>query len=90
MLRTFFSNHVSVFSNLSSAEKASVKDKGRLLTDCAYEALTLWVCMFLNFHNAPCPTEIDREIMSTVIDLSLSSRRFIVIHDSTCTSIFKH
>ena len=43
----FFSHHVSVFSNLSSAEKASVKDEDRLLTDCAYEALTLWVCMFL-------------------------------------------
>ena len=28
----------------------------------------------------PGPTEIDLEIMSTVIDLSLSSRRFIVIH----------
>ena len=45
----FCSHHVSVFSNLSSAEKASVKDEGRLLTDCAYEALTLWVCMFLKF-----------------------------------------
>ena len=27
-------------TNLGSAEKASVKDEGRLLTDCAYEALT--------------------------------------------------
>ena len=54
----FFSHHVSVFSNLSSAEKASVKEEGRLLTDCAYEALTLWVCMFLNFHNAPAPQRL--------------------------------
>ena len=34
-------------TNLGSAEKASVEDEGRLLTDCAYEALTLWACMFL-------------------------------------------
>ena len=54
MLLTFgFSHHVSVFSNLSRMEKASVKDEGRLLTDCAYEALTLWVSVcFLNFSNA--------------------------------------
>ena len=58
LLLGFFSHHVSVFSNLSSAEKASVKDEGRLLTDCAYEALTLWVCMFLKFHNAPVPQRL--------------------------------
>ena len=46
----FFSHRVSVFSetNLSSAEKASVKDEGRLLTDCAYEALTLWACIHVS------------------------------------------
>ena len=50
-------------------------------------------CRYLSvcrFRGRPCPTEIDREIISTVIDLNLSSRRLIVIHVSTCTSIFRH
>ena len=53
MLLSFFFFHIPFLSfpetNLGSAEKASVKDEGRLLTDCAYEALTLWACMFLKF-----------------------------------------
>ena len=35
-------------TNLGSAEKASVKDEGRLLADCAYEALTLWACIHVS------------------------------------------
>ena len=35
-------------TNLSSAEKASVKDEGRLLTDCAYDALALWACIHVS------------------------------------------
>ena len=56
MLLTFgvFFSHFPE-TNLGRAEKASVKDEGRLFTDCAYEALTLWACMFLKFHNAPVP-----------------------------------
>ena len=42
-------------TNLGKGREGSVKDEGRLLTDSAYEALTLWVCMFLKFHNAPIP-----------------------------------
>ena len=43
-------------TNLGSAEKASVKDEGRLLTAYAYEALTLWACIHvLNFTNANLP-----------------------------------
>ena len=45
-------------TNLSSAEKASVKDEGRLLTDCAYEALTLWAGMFLKFLVSLLSTEL--------------------------------
>ena len=38
-------------TNLCSAEKASVKDEGRVLTAYAYEALTLWACIHvLKFH----------------------------------------
>ena len=35
-------------TNLGSAEKASVKDEGRLLTAYAYEALTLWACIHVS------------------------------------------
>ena len=67
-------------TNLGSAEKASVKDEGRLLTDCAYEALTLWACMFLKLlkYKFTCILSgatgyffFDREIISMVTHLSL-------------------
>ena len=52
-------------TNLGSAEKASVKDEGRLLIACAYEALTLWASGYCFF---------DRDIISMTIHLSLQER----------------
>ena len=67
-------------TNLGSAEKASVKDEDRLLTDCAYKALMLWVCMFLNFHNAPVPQRlIAKECLLSLTSLSLEK-----VHCHTC------
>ena len=62
-------------TNLGSAEKASVKDEGRLLTACAYEALTLWASGYCFF---------DRDIISMTIHLSLSSRKVIVRIKCNC------
>ena len=35
-------------TNLGRGRGGSVKDEGRLLTDCAYEALTLWDCIHVS------------------------------------------
>ena len=78
----FFSSCFCLFLRqiLAEAEKASVKDKGRLLTDCAYEALTLWACMFLILLKCQLTCILSgatgycffvREIISMVIHLSL-------------------
>ena len=82
LLVFFFSSCfcLSLRQILAEAEKASVKDEGRLLTDCAYEALTLWACMFLILlkckftcilSGATGYCFFDRKIISMVIHLSL-------------------
>ena len=65
-------------TNLGSAEKASVKDEGRLLTACAYEALMLWATGYCFF---------DCDIISMTIHLSLSSRKVIVRIKCNCPII---